>query len=441
MNSTIYALSTPNSKAALAVIRISGGSATDFFAHFSIAKIPEPRRASLLNLKVGLEIIDSSLVIYFKAPNSFTGEDVVEISCHGGRAVVKRILGELGKIENFRLAEAGEFTKRAFLNGKIDLLQAEAIADVIDAETSAQLAMANKILLGEASSHYVSLHSNIVEALAMFEAYIDFPEDEVPREAFLTGQNLISKSMADIESILSSAKSSEMLRDGIIVSIIGAPNAGKSSLLNMLAKRDAAIVSDIAGTTRDLIELHLDIAGYEFILTDTAGIRDAQDIIEKEGIRRTLEAAKKSDIVLALFDSTMPPDNETLKLLDERSIIIFSKADLSDKIAPELESLKSHPHYSISCKNGIGIDSIEKCLEGFAKDFIKTESIYITRARHSELLKAALESLKEAMREGIQPELRTEELRYAAYNIGKVTGRIDVEDILDRIFATFCIGK
>lgn len=361
---------------------------------------------------------------------------MVELHTHGSLAVIRQMLATLADIEGLRPAEAGEFTRRAFMNGKMDLTQAEGLADLIDAATDKQKSQAMRQLEGLLSRYYDELRRRMLHALAHMEAYIDFPDEEIPESVLqgLTGE--VAELRATIETALRDDRRGQALREGLHIVILGAPNSGKSSLLNSLSQKDAAIVSHTAGTTRDVIEVQMDIAGFPVVLTDTAGLRESDDDIENEGIRRAMARAGQADITLILFDSTQTqPDAASKTLIDERSIIVHTKTDKGRVLAPMEGSI------SISTQTGQGIESLMETLAERTSAFFSDQSApMITRARHKALLGNALEHL-ERFDVNAPLELSCEELRRAALSIGKITGKIEVDDVLDHVFRQFCIGK
>ena len=428
---TIFGLASGLGKSGVAVIRISGKAATDALAALGVAT-PKPRQAELKTLKINGESIDRALVLYFKAPHSFTGEDVVELHTHGSRAVVKKLFEVLSSLPETRLAEPGEFSRRAFLNEKMDLTEAEGLADLIDAETTAQARQAMRQMEGELGKLYEKWRVAIIKNLANMEAYIDFPDEDLPQSLKDEITKGLQKFRAEIKTHLNDNHRGEKIREGIYVVILGAPNVGKSSLLNYLAKRDAAIVSDIAGTTRDVIEVNLEIAGLPVTIADTAGLRESGDVIENEGIKRALQRAERADLKILMLDA-----NDHLadtSLADENTIILLNKID-----AAQPEKKKSDVEVSIN--TGQGMDKFMQLLEQkLAERFALSEAPLITRQRHREALAEAVGCLDNISFDN-PIELVAEDLRHAAFNIGRITGRIDVEDILDKIFSSFCIGK
>ena len=436
---TIFALATAPAKSGVAIIRISGAGAAPALALLTGAPCPLPNYAKYCVIRhpSSVIVIDKGLAIYFQSPHSFTGEDVVELHLHGSIAVIREVLDVFSGMAGMYPAEAGEFTRRAFINGKLDLMEAEGLADLIDANTYAQKTQAMRQMQGEMSVFYDEIRTKTISCLALLEAYIDFPDEEIPesvlnqwRETIISLQKIICDALAD-------SKRGERLREGLSIVIVGAPNAGKSSLLNALAGRDAAIVSRHAGTTRDVIEVQMDIAGYPIILMDTAGLREAGDEIEEEGIRRARARAGQADIKLALFDGSELPnmDVHTTELLDENTIVIISKADL---VIPHL---MRDLGLQISVQTGQGIDQLLAKIEQKVKDFFAGNTApFITRNRHRALLQEA-ELLLSAALIPKPLELSCEELRRASLAIGKITGKIQVDDVLDIIFKQFCIGK
>ena len=448
MNKTIFALATPaNHKSGVAIVRISGEMALNSLTVFGINKTPKPRMATLCELKSQGETIDKSLLFYFNSPHSFTGEDVIEIHCHGGRAVIAKILSVLASVPNFRMAEAGEFSKRAFFNNKMDLTAAEGLADLIDADTEGQRKQALRIMQGDAAVFYEKLRGSVLHSLAYLEAYIDFPDEDIPESVLVEIDAEIASVSQLIKTQLSDNFASEKIRDGIFIAILGSPNVGKSSLLNLLAKRDVAIVSNIAGTTRDVIEVNLDIKGYSVILADTAGIRENADIIEQEGIRRSFERAKHADIKIIMLDAESSLDSVEHLIEPERTIILFNKVDLVARHCEPSQTVWQSQDIAIkpikiSVKERTGIDQFMQDLENMIAQIIPSEASFVTRTRHREHLSNALEHLhnyQELQQVGL--EIRSEELRRAATEIGKITGKIAVDEILGHIFSSFCIGK
>lgn len=449
---TIFALSSASGKAGLSVMRVSGPQAWQSLQVLvDNQKLPQPRMTSVLTLMnpASKEIIDQAMVIGFKAPASFTGEDVVEYHCHGSPAILEEMLQVLGTMEGHRLAQHGEFTRRAFENGKLDLTEAEAIADLIDAETKAQKDQALSQMGGALSSLYHGWAEELTKSLAYIEAIIDFPDEDVPDSETAKATPAIETLRSEITNHLNDNRRGERLRNGLQVAVIGAPNAGKSSLVNALAQRDIAIVSDMAGTTRDVIEVHLNLGGYPVILADTAGLRPdqigetGQEGIESEGIRRALKKAEEADLRILLFDGgDKNPDPHTMNLADENSLIVVNKMDVNPEVRNSFQAKQGSSPIFMSTKTGEGLDEFLKTLT----DKIKTqmnvsrETPSLTRQRHRNHLEECLAFLEKSLAQ-TQPELMAQELRFAVNALGRITGRVDVEDLLDVIFKDFCIGK
>ncbi|MCB1720723.1 MAG: tRNA uridine-5-carboxymethylaminomethyl(34) synthesis GTPase MnmE [Alphaproteobacteria bacterium] len=403
-----------------------------------------PRQCALCKIYDPLsgEVLDNALILPFKAPASYTGEDVVEYHLHGGRAVVDAVLAALAGFEGHRMAEPGEFTRRAFENGKMDLTEAEAVADLIDAETQAQRLQALSQMGGALMGLYEGWSEALKQALAHLEADIEFPDEDLPEAIapeIITDLNEISQEMDDH---LNDNRRGERLREGITIAVIGAPNVGKSSLVNALAQRDVAIISEIAGTTRDVIEVHLDLGGYPVILADTAGLRpdqigaEGQEGIESEGIRRALARAEQADITLLVFDASAPEvDAHTLALIDERAILLANKMD-KDGAKAQIDAA-----LPLSVSSGEGVSALLKVLEEKIKGMIgQRNAPALTRQRHRAHVEEACDALVRAQTAAL-PELVAEDVRLAVRALGRITGRVDVEDLLDVIFRDFCIGK
>lgn len=436
---TIYALATPPGRSGVAVIRLSGSGSQAVAASLGVESGLEPRKAALVTLRdpFAERIVDQALALYFPAPHSFTGEDIIELHVHGSMAVIRHLFDIFSQMQGVRLAHAGEFSRRAFMNGKLDLLEAEGLADLIDSETIEQKAQALKQLYGKSSAFYEMLRTNMISVLAQLEAYIDFPDEDIP-EAVLQGLQDETRSLISaIEATVADDKRGERLRDGLSIVILGAPNAGKSSLLNMLANRDAAIVSDTPGTTRDVIEVHLDIKGYPVVLIDTAGIREQGDAIEAEGMRRALARAESADITLILRDVQDMPAALFTGIELRNPLYVHNKIDLVQDIAADVVS----GAVMLSTKTCQGAEELMQAIENKVENiFYAQEAPLITRSRHREQLIYALEYLKRSLIP-LPLELHCEELRQASLAIGKITGKIDVDELLDVIFSRFCIGK
>lgn len=453
MTETIFALSSAAGKAGVAVVRVSGPDAWISYKLFTRdAADPAPRAALFRPLfdPISGALIDKALVLPFKGPASFTGENVVEYHLHGSSAVIAAFLSALGDIPHHRLAEPGEFTRRAFENEKLDLTEAEAVADLINAETEAQRLQALSQMEGGLSKLYNAWRDELVKALAYVEAVIDFPDEDVPDSETSKAHPAIEKIERELAAHLNDNRRGERLRDGIQVVIIGAPNAGKSSLVNALAKRDVAIVSPMAGTTRDVIEVHLDLAGYPVILADTAGLRPDQitddgshGSIESEGIRRALQRAEEADIRVLVFDGgDAQLDTHTLNLINDRCLIVLNKADKMPEKLRGNTLLSEHNPILLSVTTNEGMDEFLSALTAKIKSIydVSRDTPSLTRARH----RAALEDCRIHMAHALDatlPELMAEDLRLATRALGRLTGRVDVEDLLDVIFRDFCIGK
>jgi tRNA modification GTPase len=442
-DATIFALASAAGKAGVAVFRISGPHAKTVIEKLCYpATLPAPRRAVMRSLVAPLscEKIDQALVLYFPNPHSFTGEDTVELHCHGGRAVCAAVTQALQNLEGYRLAEPGEFTRRAFENGKFDLTEAEAVADLVHAENEAQRKQALRQLDGSLGVLYEGWRTALSRSLAYMEAAIDFADDELP-EDLIERQTALLRNLRDaITAHLNDNHRGERLRDGFMVAILGRPNAGKSSLLNLLARRDAAIVSPTAGTTRDVIEVPMDIGGYPVTLADTAGLRDSGDAIEQEGMRRAVARAEAADLNILVIDATDPIiDDATRALMNDRTLIVVNKSDLIENSALPF-TLAQDPVF-ISAKTGAGLDAFMARLTKEIDDWFRpTDAPPLTRARHRAALQNCVDHLDRALAV-FQADMRAEDVRLAMRALGRITGRVDVEDLLDIIFRDFCIGK
>jgi tRNA modification GTPase len=445
---TIIALASGAGRAGVAVVRVSGAGAAGVLAHFSVDKIPSPRRASVRLLRDGDgEFLDEAVVLWMPQPNSYTGEDMVELHLHGGSAVVGAVVTTALNSRLCRTAEPGEFTRRAFDAGRLDLTQAEAIADLIDAETEGQRRQAARLYQGEAAKAFENWRGLLMSAMAALEASIDFPdESDIPAEVDLAALKPIEDLAHDLESALGDAGRLASVREGFRIAILGPPNAGKSSLMNRLARREAAIVSPIAGTTRDVVEVRLVLAGYPVWVADTAGLREAKDAIEAEGVRRALARAEEADLRIWVEDAsqsgTAHVSRETSGPHSPRAgdITALNKADLVS-LTPKVGA----GSFLVSAKTGFGFDAFEKRLVQVVRERLDAdEPPLVTRARHRELVEEALAAVERALegaRIGIGAELVSEDLRLAARALGRITGSIDAEDLLDRIFSQFCVGK
>lgn len=451
---TIFALASAYGVAGVAVIRISGPQAGQALDALSRGKSrPQPRCTALRKLYDPSTTpplqLDEAMVIYFAAPDSFTGEDVAELHIHGGYAVIDSVLGTLSRLEYLRLADPGEFTRRAFDNGKIDLTKAEAIGDLIHAETQAQQALALNQLDGALSQRYEAWRDKLARLLAYAEAEIDFPDEDLPDRLIDTMRPQIEELLASFQSLIGQADTAQKLRKGINITLVGSPNAGKSSLLNCLAQEEVAIVTDLAGTTRDVLDVRMNIGGYAVTLSDTAGLRDlldqeenAHNAIEAEGIKRALKRASESDYRIVVIDAADDIDAAFARhkeLIDERSFICLNKID----IAENHDIALNHSHvFKISTVTKDGIESLLSALENALRyDFKQNDDTVLTRARHKEALVDAMHALRRCVSGVGGDELLAEDLRLALRALGRITGRVDVEDLLDIVFKDFCIGK
>lgn len=430
---TIFAPASGFGRAAVCVIRLSGPATRNVLAE-TAGGVPGPRRMSLRRLvdpRSGLEL-DHALVVYFPAPNSFTGEDQAELQIHGGLAVRQAVLRMLGDHPNCRPAEAGEFTRRAFLSGRMDLSEVEGLADLIDAETESQRRQALRQLEGGLGRLAEGWREGLIKAQALIEAALDFADEgDVPDTLEAEAREIVAQIRLNIETCLKEAGRGERLRDGFHVVLAGPPNAGKSTLLNALARRDVAIVSPVAGTTRDVIEVRCDLGGLPVVFADTAGIRDSVDLIEAEGVQRARSRMEKADLVVWLDpadDETPPPENLNAKLH------IRTKSDLGGTF--ELRSAD----LALSVKSGEGVSDLLKLIEGRAEAALGGGDAVVTRERHRVALSDAVTAITRGLAQ-IETELFAEDIRLAARAVGRISGRVDVEDILDRLFSTFCIGK
>ena len=442
---TIFALSTGPGISGIAIVRISGEDTIKVIKLLTNASIPEPRVATLRKInKINTsELIDEGIILWFPAPDSYTGEDMAEFHIHGSKAVIDALHSSISQIENCRLAEPGEFTKLAFQNGKINLLKAESIADLISAETEIQRQQAAKIMNGQSSETFNSLREKLLKILSNIEAKIDFPDEDLPQDILNNTKKISSEVILSIKKILNDQGVGERIREGFKIAIIGPTNAGKSSLLNLLSNRDVAIVSEIAGTTRDVIETHLNIEGYPVVVSDTAGIRDSKNEIEKKGIKLALDKAENADLKLIIIDAKSIDFKGVLKkLLDENAILVVNKSDL---LKEDLSSeIKNFEHVLISVKNNFNVeDLIIKIKNKLKNKFITSEDILITRERHRQHLEKCLNYLKrfEEKNEAQDFDKAAEDLRLATRHLGMIVGKVDVEEILGSIFNDFCIGK
>lgn len=442
---TIFAPATAPGRAGVAVIRVSGPGAGPAVAALA-GRLPAPRHATLATLRdpASGEVLDRGLVLWFPAPHSFTGEDVAEFHIHGGRAVTAGLMEGLGRLSDLRPAEPGEFARRAFDNGRLDLTEAEAIADLVGAETAAQRRQALRQMGGELGRLYEGWRERLLRALAHLEAELDFADEDLPEVLGAAAAADLAALGRAIAAHLDDGRRGERLRDGIQIAILGPPNAGKSRLLNRLARRDVAIVSERAGTTRDVIEVHLDLGGLPVILADTAGLREPGDDIEGEGVRRTRLRAAEADLRLLVFDIRDWPrlDRATLALAGAESVVVLNKADLAGGALPDAPApLPGRPMLALSARTGQGVPDLLAWLERWAGERLSgAAGPALTRERHRQALVACRTALDRAA-VAVLPELAAEDIRLAVRALGRITGRVDVEDVLDAIFQEFCIGK
>ena len=482
LRETIFALSSGRGPAAIAVVRISGDRAGEALKTLT-GRIPAARQAALVRVRgPDGEVIDQALALWFPAPHSETGEDVAELQLHGGRAVVASVLSALSRIGGLRPAEAGEFTRRGFENGKLDLTAVEGLADLVMAETEGQRRLAFRQMTGALGNRAEIWRAQLVQALALVEARIDFSDEaDVPENLVAPALQIVRALEAEIAAALADGRRGERLREGLVVAIAGPPNAGKSTLLNRIVKREAAIVSPYAGTTRDVIEVHLDLGGLPVTLLDTAGIRETEDPVELEGVRRARERAAKADLILWVIDATVDAQANYVEMAAERVSppiwLVRNKIDLIQgltkdgngihsissneqrgRINKPLKDMVNRPfkqrnellftiyeqQFTISATKGEGFDELLEQLGQFAKTYLEgAESAVVTRERHRRALENALAALQRALVPGLahNEDILAEELRVAARALGRLTGRVDVEEVLDVIFRDFCIGK
>ena len=439
----IYALSSGRGPSGIAIIRLSGKDT------LKICKIIT-KENTIKNKEVNLfkfydpstnNLIDEGLLLFFQSPNSYTGDDLAEFHIHGSNAVISLFLDVLSKQANCRMAEPGEFTKIAFQNNKIDLLEAESIGDLIHSETELQRQQALKFIQGNASNYYNSLRDKLIKSLAYIEAKIDFAEDDIPDTVLKEVHTAIEEIYIEIKKTLEDQRVGEKIREGFKVSIIGEVNAGKSSLLNLLSKRDVAIVSDEKGTTRDIIEVYLNLDGYPVILADTAGIRESENNIEKKGIELAINRSKESDLNLIIIDnSSKQVDKKILDLINQDSIVVLNKSDVSNDNSGEYKN----NGILISVKNNKNIDKLIDLIKNkLSKKIINTKNILVSRERHRNKLNLCLLELEKFLKkkQSKEIELAAEDLRMATRHLGAIIGKVDVEEILGSIFKDFCIGK
>ena len=442
---TIYALSTGPGISGIAVIRVSGKNTAEVIKKITGSKLPRPRVATLKKFnKNGIkELIDEGVIIWFPGPNSYTGEDLAEFHVHGSRAVINAMHSSISEVRNCRLAEPGEFTKRAFQNGKINLLKAESIADLVSSETEIQRKQALKIMSGKSSNKFNSWREKLLKILAHIEAKIDFPDEDLPNNIIKEIQKTSHNVLTEIQKTLKDDKVGERIREGFKIAIVGPANSGKSSLLNYLSKRDVAIVSEIAGTTRDVIETHLNLDGYPVIVSDTAGIRNSKNEIEKKGIKIALNRAEDADLKLVIVSAQNIDFTDVLKkLLTKNAILIINKSDL---IKRKLNSkFKKYEHVLISIKKDSNLNKlITKIKNKLKNKFTTAEDILITRERHRQNLMNCVQHLEKFQKKKSEKDFdkAAEDLRLATRHLGMIVGKVDVEELLGSIFNDFCIGK
>ena len=439
----IYALSSGRGPSGIAIIRLSGKDTLKIAQLISKEKNIKSREVNLLKFydPSNNNLIDEGLLLFFQSPNSYTGDDLAEFHIHGSNAVITLFLDVLSKQANCRMAEPGEFTKIAFQNNKIDLLEAESIGDLIHSETELQRQQALRFIQGNASNYYNSLRDKLIKSLAYIEAKIDFAEDDIPDAVLKDVHTAIEEIYKEIKKILKDQRVGEKIREGFKVSIIGEVNAGKSSLLNLLSKRNAAIVSEEKGTTRDIIEVYLNLDGYPVILADTAGIRESENNIEKKGIELAINRSKKSDLNLIIIDnSSKQVDKKIIDLINQDSIVVLNKSDLSSDNSGEYKN----NGILISVKNNKNIDKlIDLIKDKLSKKIIDTKNTLVSRERHRNKLSLCLLELEKFLekKQSKEIELAAEDLRMASRHLGAIIGKVDVEEILDSIFKDFCIGK
>jgi len=440
---SIFALATAPGTSGLAVIRVSGKDTYKIALTITKTKKIRPRIANFGSFYDHKnKIIDKGIFIFFSKPNSYTGDDVVEFHVHGSKAVINYFFKTLSKFKNCKLAKPGEFTKTALLNKKINLLQAESLIDLINSETELQRKQALKIMNEDTTKVYNDLRDEIIKILADYEAVIDFSDDEVGDDVFLKSKSKLLKLNDKIKDIIYKSKNSEKIREGFKVSIIGPTNSGKSSLMNCLANREVSIVSNIPGTTRDIIETSIMLNGKLVRFFDTAGIRNSKNLIEKKGIALTNKNIKNSDLKLVIFDQTKKIDNKILKLYDTKSILVLNKIDI--KSSKNIFKNKIYKAVKISAKKNIGISNLIKIIsKKIDQHFEINEDNIISRQRHIKSLENAMFFINKSLKKTSidQIDLAAEDLRLATRSLGEIVGYVNIEELLDRIFKDFCIGK
>jgi len=442
---TIYALSTGPGISGIAVIRVSGNRTVEVIKRVTSDKLPNQREATrrqfyYINTR---ELIDDGVLLWFPGPNSYTGEDLAEFHVHGSRAVINSLQKTISKIKGCRLANPGEFTKRAFQNGKINLLKAESIADLVASETEMQRKQALKIMSGASSEKYNLWRKKLLKTLSYIEAKIDFPDEDLPKDIIKKIQKTSNSVLQEVKKTLKDGKVGERIREGFKIAIVGPTNAGKSSLLNYLSKRDAAIVSETAGTTRDVIETHLNLDGYPVVLSDTAGIRNSKSEIERKGIKIALNRAEDADLRLVIISAKKPHFTRVLRgLLTNNAILVINKSDLLKK---KLNiKFKKYRHVLISIKKDLNLNKLISIIKSKLKSkFINTENILITRERHRQNLINCVYHLQKFKEKSAAKDIdkAAEDLRLATRHLGMIVGKVDVEELLGSIFNDFCIGK
>ena len=442
---TIFALSSGPGISGVAIIRVSGSGTKNVIKKLTKEDLPIPRVATTKKFKEfkNNNIIDEGILLWFPAPNSYTGEDMAEIHVHGSIAVVRAILDQLSKIDDCRIAEPGEFTKIAFQNGKINLLKAESISDLISAETEIQRIQAVNMMNGKSSDKFNSLREKLLKILSNVEAKIDFPDEDLPDDVVKNIKNDSENIRSEIQKILNDQKVGERIREGFKIAIIGPANAGKSSLLNYLSNRDVAIVSEVAGTTRDVVEAHLNLDGYPVVVSDTAGIRESKDEIEKKGIKLALSRAEDSDLNIIVIE---PKSTEFTCFLNDlvtnKAILVMNKIDLG--LENINEQIKKYKPIYLSLKNEKNLEDLIKAIKEKLKNkFLNPDQTLITRERHRQSLEACVNHLKNFEEKNSIEDFdkAAEDLRLATRHLGVIVGKVDVEEILGSIFSDFCIGK